>query len=391
VTERLYLLDPYRTEFEADVIERRETGEGPAVVLARTCFYPESGGQPYDLGELDGIEVRRVIETEDGAILHFVERLPESDRVHGRIDWPRRRDHMQQHSGQHILSAAFVKEASASTLSFHLGAAASTIDLDKTPLSLDEMVRAEAAANEAVRRALPIETRFVDPAASEELELRRAPPAEAEALRIVEVKGFDQQACCGTHPRTTAEVGPIVVRGFEKLKGGTRVEFLCGDRALADYRTSVGRLRSLASVLSSSEAELVATAEKREEERKTMGKELSRLRSELLLSRVEDWMAGSKRLVKIVEDAGPAEIRAAAAALTQKPDRIVLLGALADSRAHLVFACSESVASDMSSLLKRSLPAVDGKGGGSRRIAQGGGPRVEGLAEALDLAAAALG
>jgi alanyl-tRNA synthetase len=297
---------------------------------------------------------------------------------------------MQQHSGQHILSAAFVREASANTVSFHLGAATSTIDLDKTPLSPADVERAEAAANEAVRRGLSIQSRFVSSTDSKDLDLRKPPP-DAETLRIVDVEGFDQQACCGTHPRSTAEVGPIVVRGLEKFKQGTRVEFLCGERALTDYRTSVARIRSLASVLSSAEADLVATAKKLQDERKSMGKELSRLRSEVLLSRAEEWIGEGKLLVKVVEDAGPSELRLVAAALTEtKPHRIVLLGAVADSRAHLVFACSESVDADMGALLKRSLPAVDGKGGGSRRIAQGGGSRVEGLSEALDLAAAAL-
>jgi alanyl-tRNA synthetase len=390
VTERLYLRDPYCTEFEANVIERRETDDGLALVLAETYFYPESGGQPYDLGFIDDIPVTRVLEAEAESVLHFVERMPENARVRCRIDWKRRRDHMQQHSGQHILSAAFVREASANTVSFHLGAATSTIDLDKTPLSPADVERAEAAANEAVRRGLSIQSRFVSSTDSKDLDLRKPPP-DAETLRIVDVEGFDQQACCGTHPRSTAEVGPIVVRGLEKFKQGTRVEFLCGERALTDYRTSVARIRSLASVLSSAEADLVATAKKLQDERKSMGKELSRLRSEVLLSRAEEWIGEGKLLVKVVEDAGPSELRLVAAALTEtKPHRIVLLGAVADSRAHLVFACSESVDADMGALLKRSLPAVDGKGGGSRRIAQGGGSRVEGLSEALDLAAAAL-
>jgi alanyl-tRNA synthetase len=391
VTERLYLRDPYQTEFDADVVEIRETDEGPALVLDRTCFYPESGGQPFDLGTIDGVPVTKVLEAEGEGevVLHFVEKPPARKRVHGRVDWRRRLDHMQQHSGQHILSAAFVKEAGAHTLSFHLGAQSSTIDLDKAPLSEADVARAEAAANDAVRRALSVRSRFVSAAEAASLDLRKPPP-EAESVRIVEVEGLDHQACCGTHPHTSAEVGPILVRGLEKLKGGTRVEFVCGDRALADYRTTIARIRALASVVSASEADLVATAEKREEERKAMGKELSRLRSEVLLLGVEAWMGDAKRLVKVVENVGPGELRAAASKLTEKPDRIVLLGSVADSRAHLVFACSESVDADMGALLKKSLPAVEGKGGGSRRVAQGGGPRVEGLKESLEIAAEAL-
>jgi alanyl-tRNA synthetase len=330
-----------------------------------------------------------VVETGDHRVLHFVEKFPEGDRVRCRIDAKRRRDHMQQHSGQHLLSAAFVKEAGAGTTSFHLGAESSTIDLDKSPVTEEEIARAERAANEAVRRALPVRSHFVAPSEASAFDLRKPAP-DADTLRIVEVEGYDQQACCGTHPRSTAEVGPIVVRGFERFKGGTRVEFLCGDRALEDYRAAVSRIRSLASILSSAEADLVQTAEKREEERKAAGKELERLRREVLLYRVEDWMSESrdgKLLVKEVPDAGPAELRAAASALTAKPGRIVLLGSVDGGRAHLVFGCSESVEADMGALLKAAAPEVEGRGGGSARMAQGGGPRTEGLAAALDKAA----
>jgi alanyl-tRNA synthetase len=296
---------------------------------------------------------------------------------------------MQQHSGQHILSAAFVKEAGANTTSFHLGAASSTIDLDKSPLTEEQIARAEEAANDAVRKALSIRSHFVAPSEAQAFDLRKPAP-DAETLRIVEVEGFDNQACCGTHPGSAAEVGPIVVRGSERFKQGTRVEFLCGDRALADYRLTVSRVRSLASVLSSAEAELVPTAEKREEERKAMGKELDRIRRELLLLQVEDWMRESddgKLLVKQVTHAGPGELRAAATALTGKPGRVVLLGSIEGGRAHLVFGCSESVEADMGALLKAAAPEVEGRGGGSARIAQGGGPRTEGLPAALEKAA----
>jgi alanyl-tRNA synthetase len=388
-TKRLYLTDPYTLEFEADVLERLETSEGRALVFESTYFYPESGGQPHDLGSIDGVPVIRVRETPEHRVLHFVETFPERDRVRCRIDGARRRDHMQQHSGQHILSAAFVKEAGANTTSFHLGPSTSTIDLDKPGIGSEDIARAERAANDAVRRALPIRSHFVAPAEAKAFDLRKPAP-DAETLRIVEVESFDNQACCGTHPRSTAEVGPIVVRGSERFKQGTRVEFLCGDRALEDYRASVSRIRALASVLSSAEPDLVATAERLQEERKTMGKELDSARRELLLSRVEDWMSeslGGTFLVKEVTDAGPAELRAAATALTAKPGRIVLLGSIEGGRAHLVFGCSEAVDADMGALLKDAAPLVEGRGGGSARLAQGGGPRTEGLKAALEKAA----
>ncbi|MGH9320983.1 MAG: alanyl-tRNA editing protein [Vicinamibacteria bacterium] len=391
-TQRLYLRDPYTTEFETDVLERIDTGETPALVFAATYFYPESGGQPFDLGTIDGIPVTRVTETEDHRVLHHVERLPPADRVRCRIDWERRLDHMQQHSGQHILSAAFAKEAGAGTSSFHLGTTVSTIDLDKPGVTAEEIERAERTANDAVRRALPIRSHFVSPEEAQDFDLRKPPP-DAASLRIVEVEGFDHQACCGTHPRTSAEVGPILVRGSEKFKQGTRVEFVCGERALRDYRQTVSRIRSLATILSAAESDLAATAEKLQEEKKVQWKELERLHNEVLLLRVEDWMNEAERLpglellVKTVSGAGPSELRTAATALTKKPGRVVLLGAVADGRAHLVFAASESIAADMASILKASLADVDGRGGGSPRLAQGGGPRTDGLPAALERAA----
>lgn len=394
MTRRLYFDDPYTLEFEAEIVERRDTERGPAVLLRETYFYPESGGQPYDLGTLDGIPVTAVLE-EGEEVLHLLERFPEASRVRCRIDGARRRDHMQQHSGQHVLSAAFVREAGASTTSFHLGGAVSTIDLDKPSLTEEEMRLAERAANETVRRALAIESRFVDAETAKELELRKPPP-EAERLRIVEVKGFDRQACCGTHPRSSAEIGPIVLRGVEKIKEGTRVEFLCGDRVFRDYRETVGRVRALASVLSSAEADLVATAEKLVAERKTLGKELTRAKGELLLARIEDWMSEAEPLgdrhllVKRLEDVEPAELRTVAVELTSRPGRLVLLGSVASGRAHLVFAASEDAQADMGRLLRECVALVDGKGGGSARVAQGGGARTAGLDEALERAATRL-
>jgi alanyl-tRNA synthetase len=391
VTERLYLRDPYVTEFEADVLERVTTEDGPALVFAATYFYPESGGQPYDLGTIDGIAVTRVVEAPHEVILHVVERFPEGARVTCRIDVARRRDHMQQHSGQHILSASFVKVAGAQTTSFHLGAEVSTIDLDRRDLSEEEIARAESAANDVVRRALPIHSRFVPSSEARSLDLRKPPP-EVETLRLVEVEGFDNQACCGTHPRTSSESGPIVVRGLERFKQGTRVQFLCGDRALRDYHGAVSRVRDLASVLSSSEADLVSTAERLQDERKSIAKELARVKGDLMRLGVESWMSeaatagGLQILARIVPDTTPAELRSAATELTGRTGRVVLLGAIAEGRAHLVFACSDGLEADMGALLKGSLEAVDGRGGGSPRIAQGGGARTEGLSEALDRA-----
>ena len=394
MTRRLYLEDPYVTSFDADIVETRETDEGPALIFEQTYFYPDSGGQPCDLGTIGGVPITKIIEVDaddDDTVLHVVERLPEGSRVHCEIDAARRHDHMQQHAGQHILSAAFVHEADARTTSFHLGATASTIDVDKSPLSRDDIERAEKAANALARRGVPIRGRFVTGDEARALELRNPLP-EGDRVRIVEVEGFDSQACCGTHPHSSSEVSPIVVRTFEKFKGGTRVEFLCGERALVDYRNTVARIRSLAGVLSSSETELVDAATKLQAERKSMGKELGKLKSRALLADAESWMdaaraiGGHSVLVKQAGELDPAELRSVAHKLVEKPDRVILLGSLADGRAHLVFARSDNVDADMGALLHVAVEAVDGGGGGSPEIAQGGGANTDGVAEALDVA-----
>ena len=389
MTKKLYLEDPYVTSFEAEILETRDLPEGTALVLDATHFYPESGGQPYDLGTIDGIAVTKVLESEDDTILHFVEKRPESAQVHCEVDSARRRDHMQQHSGQHVLSAAFVREAGAETTSFHLGARVSTIDLDKFPLSDEELYAAERAANDVVTRAVPIKSRFVSGAEALTLVLRKTPPTQ-DSIRIVEVEGFDQQACCGTHPRSSAEIGPVIIRGHEKLKGGTRVEFLCGERALRDYRATVRRVRSLASVLSSSEEALVETAKKLQDERKSMGKELARLRSEALASSAEsrmrdaDTIGDVRVLAREITGVGPAELRAIAIELSAESGRVLLLGAIDDGRAHLVFARSTDVDAPMGDLLRGSVGLVGGRGGGSPQVSQGGGPDTQRLQEALE-------
>ena len=388
MTKRLYLSDPYTTEFESRIVERLDTPDGPAVILEETYFYPESGGQPHDLGTLGGIPIKKVTEKEE-EVLHVLGKWPPTDRVSCSIDRDRRRDHMQQHNGQHLLSAAFVQEARAQTLSFHLGSSSATIDLDRSPIDPAIVAAAEREANRVVRQARPVRSYHIKAEEASRLKLRKAPEVEG-ILRIVEVEGFDRQACCGTHPSNTAEVGPISVCGTERVKGGTRVEFVCGDRALRAYKDSVDKIRSLTRVLNSPEEELVETATHLIADKKGLAKTIQTLREELLQYRTSSWLseaeraAGFKLVAREVTDVTPAELRLAAIFITKEPSRMALLGARAEGRAHLVFARSaDATPIDMAGLLLEALPSVEGKGGGSPQIAQGGGPRLDGLNEAL--------
>src|SRR5712691_1207639 len=258
MTERLYRSDPYLLDFQARVVARREDEGRPAVVLDRTAFYAESGGQPWDLGTLGGASVVAVIEKGD-EIIHVLDRpLEEGADVRGRVDEARRRDHRQQHHGQHLLSRAFVDLHRASTVSFHLGRDVSTIDLDRE--TGEAAVRAaESRANEVVWEGRAVTVRVVSRAEAAAAGVK-VPDEAGDAVRLVEAAGFDLQACGGTHPRSTSEVGVVLVLDHGRYKGGSRVRFVCGHRAVEAFRRRTVLLTELATVLSSSLEDLPATA-----------------------------------------------------------------------------------------------------------------------------------
>ncbi len=253
MTERIYYTDPYATEFDATIVRIDPVADNPAhrrVVLDRTAFYPTSGGQPFDTGTLGDVRVLEVEDADDGEVVHIVEGDVGTGVVHGRIDWERRFEHMQQHTGQHVLSAAFDRVLKVPTVSFHLGTASSTIDLARE-VSAAEIARAEREANRIVWEDRPVAIRFADAAEAATLGLRKESKREG-VLRLVDVENFDVSACGGTHVARTGAIGVIAVAGAERFKGATRLEFLCGGRALAGYhalRDSVAGSVRLLSVL----------------------------------------------------------------------------------------------------------------------------------------------
>jgi alanyl-tRNA synthetase len=389
MTERLYRDDPYLLEFEARVVGRREHEGRPAVVLDRTAFYAESGGQPWDLGTLGTSSVVAVVDAGD-AILHVLDRpLDEGSTVHGRVDAARRRDHRQQHHGQHLLSRAFVDVASASrTTSFHLGAAESTIDLG---VEIDEpTVRAaERRANDVIWEGRPVRVRVVPRA--EAVALGVTVPEEAgDSVRLVEAEGFDLQACGGTHPRTTSEVGVVVVLGHERHKGGSRVRFVCGHRALETFHGRDRILGELAGVFSSSIDDLPAAG------RRTMDALLEgeRQRQELLERAMEGEAhrllaaSPSRPAVVVATYTGwpAADLRLLAQKLVAAGPCVALLGSRAD-KAHIVFAQTAGLGHDVPALLRDAVSALGGRGGGRGDLAQGGGDRLDLLEEVLATAA----
>jgi len=388
MTKRLYFEDPYRTEFEARVLDRRTAGGRPALVLDQTCFYPESGGQPFDLGTLNGVEVVDVVE--DGeAILHVLKNQVEADAVKGRIEWKRRFDHMQQHTGQHILSQAFVEVLKGETKSFHLGGDSSTLEIGIGTVSDESLERVEGRANQVVFEDRPVKTRFVPPDRIAEVPLRRPPKVEG-VIRVVEVEGFDWSACGGTHVGRTGEIGLIKVMGWERIRGNLRFGFVCGARALAEFQARNRVVRNLAGKFNVQAGDVPVFVERLGAEAKEAKRRLKKLDETLAGYEAGEFVAKAEgRLVKtVLAERGPDAARALALAVIRKGEFIALIGARSESRSHLVMARSESIGVDLRPLAAELASLMNGKGGGSPSLVEIAGDLSADL-DAVLLAAAA--
>jgi alanyl-tRNA synthetase len=389
MTRKLYQDDSYATEFQARVVSQISGAEGVRVVLDGTYFYPTSGGQPHDLGLIDGVQVLDVIEEGD-EIVHLLAGPVEAGEVTCTIDWARRFDHMQQHSGQHILSAVFEDEADAPTVSFHLGDQLCTIDLGVDRLDAEAVSRVERRANEVVLAALPVDVRVLDADGIAQLPLRKPPTREAD-IRVVSMGAVDNCACGGTHVRSTHEIGPIKVRRWQTHRQGVRVEFLCGWRAMDDYAWKHEAISTLAAELSVKDAEALDTVRRMVDELKIAHKAVADfsereldLEAEALLAQARD-VGGASVLVKAFDERDPEEVRRLAMRLAEGEGRVALLG-LGGPRSRLFFARSDDLPSSMADLLKAVCKAYGGGGGGQPHAAQGGGMPGDSLADALDYA-----
>jgi alanyl-tRNA synthetase len=411
MTQKLYHDDAYQQEFQAQVLKRVTVDNGLGLILDKTCFYPTSGGQPHDQGTLNGILVSDVFEREDdGAVVHVVScevarpalspsispkiNKVEGETVHGQIDWERRFDHMQQHTGQHILSQAFFRLLDAQTVGFHLGAETSTIDVDKAPLETVQLDKVEKLANTVVFADRPVRFYFVDQERMEDLALRKQPMVPGP-IRIVEVEGFDLSPCGGTHVKAAGEVGPIVITKSERRGSETRVEFLCGGRALADYRRQRRIVSELAHQFSVGDWELLEAVNRLVEEAKRYRKELNVAEDQLLdYEAARLWAEaeerGGLRIVRaILSEGDGGTLKGLARRLAKREACVAFLGLKGD-RAQLAFARSADLPYDMNALLKEACEIIGGGGGGRPDMAQGGGPAGDRLEEALEFASEAL-
>jgi alanyl-tRNA synthetase len=377
VTERLYYADPYLTEFEAVVSSVEHHGAREAVVLNQTAFYPTSGGQPNDTGRLDDVPVVDVVEREDGAILHIADGHLEAGRVvRGVVDRERRFDHMQQHTGQHILSAAFDRLWKARTVGFHLGAAVSSLDLDRE-LPPEAIAAAEDEANRVVWENRPVTIRFVSEQQARTLNLRKETERIGE-LRLIAVEEYDLSACGGTHVARSAEVGIITVASWEKLRGGLRLEFLCGKRALGGFRRLRDSVSGCIRHLSVSPEELPAAIERAQAENKDLRKTIKAQQERLAgfeagaLAARGEAVGSERRVVEALDGWEANGLKAMAVAVTANPGyQIALFSVSAPVLA--VIARSKDSHLDARAALAALLKRFGGKGGGKPDLAQGGG------------------
>jgi alanyl-tRNA synthetase len=390
-TQRLYFRDSSLLEFSATVLDVQPRDAGVSVIVDQTAFYPTGGGQPNDTGILEGSPVVDVFEDDSGVIHHILAQpvpFRAGDKVNGLVDRARRLDHLQQHSGQHILSQAFVQACGAETRSFHLSAQTSTIDIDLDSPNNDHLRAAEDIANAIVFEDRPMRVHLVNEEEASRLPLRKESAVQGE-IRVIEIENFDWSPCGGTHAARTGQIGLIAIRSFERAKKLTRVEFICGGRALADYRLANSTAFAVARQFSADRDSSPSLVERAIQESKATKKRIRELLDLAMTAEAAELLGaadnkrGFKVVARIFEGRDLEEIRVLAAKIVQREPSIALLATKEAGAARLVFARSATVAADMGQLLSKACASLGGRGGGKPELAQGGGPNIEKLEETL--------
>lgn len=397
MTDRLYYHDSFLYDFDAEV---RETIEAPrpALVLDRTAFYPTSGGQVFDTGWITAAErklrVTDVADAEDGRVVHYLEApladLKPGARVRGEIDASRRRDHMQQHSGQHVLSAAFIRLFNIPTVSFHMADDYCSIDLDTSTLAKEQVEAAERLANEIILENRAVEIRFVTREEAGKLGLRKPPAADRDELRLIDIRDFDLSACGGTHVNQTGQIGCVLLRKTERVRQGWRVEFVAGQRAVATARRDFTTLVETAGLFSAYVYDVPQQAQKMLDEIRSLRKraehsleELAEAQASALLAETAE-VNGRKIVIRAFPDRDLNTIKLLAQKLARLSPNTVALLATTSPQPGLAFAQSAGQSSDMGALLKETMARLGGRGGGSKDMAQGGVPTADGIGAVLE-------
>jgi alanyl-tRNA synthetase len=404
MTERLYYHDSFLYDFDAEVREVVDSPR-PGLILDRSAFYPTSGGQVHDTGSITSdsnarFRVTEVADTEDGRVVHYVEAVSDNQnakpgelkpgtRVRGLIDADRRRDHMQQHSGQHVLSAAFLRLYDIATVSFHMADDYCSIDLETPTLTKEQVEAAERLANEIILENRGVDVRFVTRDEAGKLGLRKLPPTERDELRIIDIHDFDLSACGGTHVAQTGQIASILLRKTEKVRQGWRVEFVAGQRAVATARRDFTALTETAALFSAHIYDVPQQARKSLDEIRTLRKQREQSQEELAAAQAAALLAEtaevnrSKLVVRTLADRDLNFVKLLAQKLTRLSPHAIALLAVTSPQPSLVFAQSTGLPFDMGALMKETMTKLGGRGGGSKDLAQGGVPNADGIEAVL--------
>ncbi|MBN1259510.1 MAG: alanyl-tRNA editing protein [Anaerolineae bacterium] len=380
MTRKLYYENAKLQSFTAEVVAQIETERGPAVQLDQTAFYPTSGGQQHDTGHLNNVPVLDVGLDEEGEVWHLLAHPLSASAVEGRIEWSRRFDLMQQHTGQHLLSAAFARELQAGTLAVHMGASENTVDLDIAELTWETAFEIEDAINQIITENRDVEARFVDDEELARLSLRREPKVPGP-IRVVSIAGFDATPCGGTHTELTGEVGLVKISRIERYKGGVRVTFLCGRRALLDYRRRLQLLQTLGLELSVGQPELLETVTRLQQDLRDTRRAYASTRTALNELEAERlWQNAAttgaiKYLTAHRTDGTFDDIQIMAQRLQRYPDTVALLAVTEPGGVRLICVRSDTLPQiDAATILRAATAALGGRGGGSPSLARGGAP-----------------
>lgn len=388
MTTKLYYQDQYQKSLTTTILTQNTDETGPYVTLKETIFYPTGGGQPHDTGTINSIPVIQVEEV-DGEIRHYLqEALPTTNtEAETTINWQRRHDHMQQHAGQHIVSAAFAEALGYETISFHLGTDICTIDLATPTLSKEEAVKAEQLANQIIQEARLIETKWITADELHQYPMRKQPTV-SENIRLVIIPDFDYNGCGGTHPSLTSEVGGLKILHWEKHKEGTRLSFVAGNRVLTQLEKKHKTLQQLTSLLQSPEEGMVSAAEKILQKQKEQDQLIAQLQEQLLQKEAENLIASyrtsQKPLLELYQNRTIKELQTIAQLITKaEPTSRVNLLVQNEEKLQFVFAKGTDNTTDIKALSKEFMANINGKGGGNDFLVQGGG--VSSLLEAKAL------
>ncbi len=391
MSKKLFDSNPYVKEFTTNINKIVEKNNEFHVILNQTAFFPEGGGQPSDIGYIDNIEVTHVYE-DNGDIFHVLAALPSKfERVHCTLNWKRRFDFMQQHLGQHILSASLFKLYDAKTIGFHLSSEYTTIDIDRI-LKEDDIDKAEFFANQIVFNDLVVNILYPNLKELQNLPLRSQPEV-SKNIRIVKINDFDYTPCCGTHPNRTGEVGLVKIRKSEVYKGGMRIEFLCGNRALNDYHWKNKAINDVSAMLSIKDINISEGIHRVMEDLERYKREVKVLNEQLLHFEALELITNSlnfhntKVIKKLFIDRNLKDLKILSSKLTDHEGTVVLFAVQNDDKVHLLFSRSRDLKSiDMNKILKETISPIDGRGGGNEISAQGGAKITENILPALDLA-----